>query len=554
MSRSTLPPLPGEPPVKVVFETSDPGADAQQLLMANQGALGQFQSKARQSRELSGNPIATMQGTLPGGGRVRSSYNNGQETLYVKLDPVRPGEESNPQVTPPLPPPPPFLAIDVIFNNALFDVGMIYSYATTTVSGTPDAPPGTPADEQPNFTQIATYPAPDHSDFLDTDFQTGGPFSVMFDNIPALGDSWTTGGIVATFPDPYDQIVAANLASGFHAHVASGAAGQFIAVYEFQNGRHTGGFGGGSSTQYVYARELWQRSAPPGGTAPARRNFFDHREYYDLLTVVGVRADPDGKPYEADSLGHTTDKRLTPLVLGAAQIVTRKVTYAAGTSEGMLGHCFLAQPQQPPTPGVDPEEMTFDVYVEAMNVRQRNTIPTARPGSVFAVDDSSMIYNNQPNVKWRLNVRELLNGQKLVQVNLAAEGRSHKFQSSLGAPPGPSPTTEVSSTILPTAREQSWIFAAEANWEDTHPDGPPADPHAKDSSDKPSMGNLLWLMEDELGGMIITSVDGPSPLPRAVPDHPVWTQGIDAMKKIATIKWTPSKDGIKPGTVTVIIL
>jgi hypothetical protein len=61
-------------------------------------------------------------------------------------------------------------------------------------------------------------------------------------------------------------------------------------------------------------------------------------------------------------------------------------------------------------------------------------------------------------------------------------------------------------------------------------------------------------MEDELGGRIITDISGPSGPPRKVYFFPEWTEGLDAMKKIATVKWTPSKDGIAPGKVKVTIL
>lgn len=99
---SKLPALPGDTPTKVVIAGTEPGSPAsQRLYHDNQGEIGRFQSKARQSREISGNAVSYMQQVMTNGGLMRYAYNNGQETLLVLLTPPEVGAASTPPPAPP---------------------------------------------------------------------------------------------------------------------------------------------------------------------------------------------------------------------------------------------------------------------------------------------------------------------------------------------------------------------------------------------------------------------------------------------------------------------
>lgn len=130
----TVAPEQGEGPTK--RRTSQPNqrsAEEQRLLDQYAGQITHFHAAARQQRQISEQPGFSMNGRLPNGGRMRYSWNNGQEMLTVDVVPPKPK-----RVPPPQPPRPgtvvvPFLAIDVLFEADPYLTGDVYGS---------NAPPG----------------------------------------------------------------------------------------------------------------------------------------------------------------------------------------------------------------------------------------------------------------------------------------------------------------------------------------------------------------------------------------------------------------------------
>ena len=199
MSNSRLPPKPGETPTKVVLHGTDPGDPAAiQLYNELRGQITRFHSKARQSREISGQPQVTMQQALPGGGRMRYVYNGGQEQLHVTVHPTRgtteEGEEpTREQVTTPV------LAVDVLFDPEQFEIGSVHQVRQATIHH-PAEPPRT----------VVTYEAYNYSYNLDQ-WNT---------NAGRNADDYSETTVTLTFPGPGGNM----MESGFSSLGAANAA------------------------------------------------------------------------------------------------------------------------------------------------------------------------------------------------------------------------------------------------------------------------------------------------------------------------------------------
>lgn len=510
MSRSPLPPVPGETPVKVIFETSDPGANAQQLLMDNQGAIGHFQQKARQSRELSGQPQAAMQGSLPGGGRIRSVYNNGQESLYVRLNPVG-GEEPIPIDEPKyLPPPVPHLAIDVLFNSDRYLVADVYAHSDTdpgeptvevdVFSGTrdPSMVPGDPPFSE-GATRTETYGAGDNGEYWAL---------AKFTEQLALPNPYT-------FEDP----------PGTHWSVVTTASW-------VQLTRTDGGHWGPLDTRYdpdTGGSSIWAMTeftttstiTTPG--VSVRVITHDTMESFDVVNIAGLVGDPENKPYEAHSAARSTDDRILRAVdLSAIQTIQRMVdAHDTEALDGITGIGFLAKPFQDVIPGEQsPDPTIIDVYLATDNNSKANENPGLE-GSTVDGDDASFTYGTGAGLEFRIRAREYTYeavGAVMVDTEIGQKKQHDQIAPTavIGAP-----------TYTPRVeRERDWAFAAVKGWVDLG--GEPADPTAD------GMGK-------KLDDTVATNHDaGAAPEDRKIFDQPEWAKKVTEMVKVARITWHPS--------------
>lgn len=120
MSRDRLPPVPGWAPTKVVFDGVKPGSpEAQALYLEFQGPINRFHAKARQAVQTSEQQGFGMHQKLPNGGMMRYSFNHGQETIHVQVEPEIVVVAKKPKKPKPKPKPK-FLAIDVLIDARVY--------------------------------------------------------------------------------------------------------------------------------------------------------------------------------------------------------------------------------------------------------------------------------------------------------------------------------------------------------------------------------------------------------------------------------------------------
>jgi hypothetical protein len=525
---SKLPAEFGETPSKVVFIGVGDQQDAQRLYRALAGTINAFHIKARQNRDISGQTGSSMQQALPDGGQLRYVYNMGQETMYVRLQ----GRVVKQILSVPegkLLASSPLLAVDVLISPRTFKIGDINSFRKETIPGVPDNPGGDPQD-QPNFMLIYTreqafepYRADDSYWHY---YNIGkGSVTVNLTGLGYLGDGHHSYGADGYFADPGD------IANRQPANVSvAGGMGetQFIMIYDWAHA---------NSDESWYAVDrpiydtqwscstIYQRFRKPGGSdggGTVRKDQNDKRTYYNLWDVVGARVEPPGSsaPYEADSLGNTTDKRLDPLTEAAKVITVERALKFTDGPKPWLGAGFLAQTLSPINPGIPPDKVVIDIYVAQTNVTQSNTPAGALQSSEFMKDDSSMNWDNdRQQVRLTVNAREIIDGNpQIVQVNLTTEGQIELtgFVDGNGK------------RIVPRAREISWRFAAMTGWTDTG--GDPADPNAE------HMGELLDTSDE-----ILVDAEPVRPVPHEIFDHIEWDAAITTMTKVATVEWHPTE-------------
>lgn len=547
MSSGLLPTEFGDTPTKVVLTGASALSSGQQQVIYSQiaGEVQAFISKARQNRLISGASVSNMQQARPDGGQLRYQYNNGIETVFVGLTAreVAYGRALPP--TFPQLPVPPLLAIDVLVRPLQQLVGDINSYRYTTLPGKPDNDGGDPSN-QPNFAQFyhrdeAVEYFPDSS-FWNYYDKNSGTITVNWGpGIAYLGGSSYTFGPGVPDYDPATEIKGHHPA-GTHAD-ATGADWNYIFVYAWQSARSDAGFGPKPNI-YLYwdCVAAWSRTAPAGSGQQVRVDQNEKRTYYNMLDVVGAQVQPEGSndpPYEADSLGMTTDPRLVPIMDGARVVIERKLTIADSAPHPWMGAGFLAKPLKDFVAGQTPPKVPIDIYAAQTNVLQRNTQSSAQPNSLFGVDDVGMTWSMDPlELVFEIQVRELVDvSPYVVQVNLKGEGKVVRTGFSSGN----------GTTYLATAREQSWRFAATGGWKDTKTD--PADPDGVNAEGSPAMGKLLD--STDVTSRTVATI---TPAPRKILDHVVWTAGIAGMTKIASIVWEPTAEPHQHGKAKITLL
>lgn len=586
MSRSPLPPVTGEVPTKVIFSTSDPGTDAQQLLAEHAGSIKQFQVKARQQRELSGSPFATMMGRLPGGGRVRSVYNNGQEQLYVDLNPGG-GEAPEP---PPIPVPmrgTPQLAIDVVFEPSLYPAEDLFHRHVTEVAGTGGVPGnyGTwrLVTLVPTIRAILTAAYPQALDyFIDDghggstikhdghlDYAAGGELVQWGENPEIL----TVMGSASSDPDDFQYELNRrgfstayekdNLSDpafvaqydGSLAAITASAAGRMSATWAiiWQQGSLTWTYPSGTplgdhgtSGESLSAVEFWYR---PDGEEIV--NIEDKIERFDVRNMVAVIADAENKDtYSVASLGMDTppepdeQKRLKWLDPDDSPDITVTRTldaHEAGGAPGTFGAGFLAQMKHPPF-GTSTEEVVFSIYVASVNSTATNTPPG--PRGAVRIDDPSVTLDVDHDLKLRIRAREFIDTKtKVVKVETLAGTKTTHTETpgdsevtydgagggggggGGGEPPPPGSGGDDSPETV------QWAFAIEDGWVDLG--GEPSDPTAE------KMGTLLVD-----SGPLPRTVVGPEDAADTFYTEVEWKGTIVQMTLIAKLRWQPA---VEPG-------
>lgn len=538
MSNSRLPTNPGETPTKVVLEGTDPGDPAaRQLYNELRGQVARFQGKARQSREISGQPQLNMQQALPGGGRMRYNYNNGQETLRIEVNPTR-GESVEVEPEKRLLPITPVLAIDVLFDPAQFRIGEIHSTDTTTIYH-----PGEPGGVE------VVIPASSYSYVIAAD--NPGTWAEDYAETTITRTFSAMGGNTGTVRGPNDETRFSSTGDAV-AHLNSriaeweASAAEQIAYYE------ANGYFGLTNTATVTYRvasftgpiELFgpwvfqayyetltvessstalKRETPPTPpyTTEKKRQLLETRDYLDVLPVVGLRVDGT-RPYEALSTEKAKDSRLVSLLDNERVTVERTIAFNdPDGGDRFYGAGFCAQPRDPAMPGVDPAELEIEVWIASANVAQRNE-PPGRTSSQWGVDDPDMIYEPSTELSFTIRAREFGDGgYQIVKVETDAQGKIEKFEEG-----------QRVSTSMPTdAQHIEWRFAAAGAWTDSGQE--PAQPETRTSNGIPTMGALL----DELH--MTVEVD-PARVPeRTVPRKPTHNGTVEQMTRVAVIRWKP---------------
>jgi hypothetical protein len=552
---SKLPPEFGETPTKVVFEGVEPGSpEAQLLYMQNMGEISSFQQKARQSRVTSGNSVSSMQQALPGGGQLRYTYNNGQETVHVRLNPVAGKVGTTSEEAAKTQHAEPLLAIDVVFAPSSFMSGDVFSFTQTSRSEATwvweegDPIPVDPHD--PAFYN-ETFGLPDNP--IGGSF--GGPIEYTVGGTTTVVTSINSNRFVgpAGFADmaahpptrnnisvfTYTELILTDNGNYFHDAVNFWPAPANVdppdnkiawclvaaSTYERFEGQ---------------PEPEWHGRLGPPVTVNEKQNVRDQVFYFDTVNLVGCVGDVGGEHparYEAVSVGTSTDPRLIPTTqLGASITVARGGAFADPPPPGAYGASFIAKPRKPIDPTeASPQPTVIDVYVAAQNTIKSNTYP-GKEGLTFEADDADFTYDIKRDLSFTVQVREFIDGGGgyIVRVDPAFQKRKKHFH----APDhDQEPTIEGPSIDSDSERDESWKFAADKGWVDAG--GAPADPaNAK-------MGKLL---ASQAIAKTVVARDVP---PRTVHSAPTFSGSVTAMTKVATIEWTPPSEEHKNGKATI---
>jgi hypothetical protein len=460
---SPLLPRPGQPPVKVIFDNLAHGADGDALYAAHSGAIGQFVQGQRQNAESGVGGFSKTHKDLPGGGRYEYSTNGGQEVVRVKLTQtlVHPQRETTEQVQKGTP----TLLIDVIFDPELYISGDVFSYQQ---SGTGSTEPGQGYIDFPiawtqhviqTHASVEAYyrnhyngsPGVGNGEYI-TDYheiRTG-----QFDGIPFAYNQNGQNGWVEGVNSP-GQVPIAESPPRTALRVSD-----FVYVSISTRRDTTLGFVAGSSSA-VWLLNIWDA---PGGVT--RSNARDQTSYFDFLNVVGLIGDPDKKPYTAISTGAHDNPKLLALTQAPAGVSIVRAIAPSSVPPGTIGVGFLAKPTTALHPGGKPGVTVIDVYVASENSIKANTFPGGQD-LVFSTDDPSFTYSVKRDLRMRVRVRELINGESpfIVRVAPLTTRRVQHFSApEQGAVSFPSlPDTPVDNDA---GRDASWKFGAQSRWID----------------------------------------------------------------------------------------
>lgn len=553
-----LPPAAGAAPTKVVFEGVEPGSpEAQRLLAQNQPTIAHFHAKARQARDLSEQPGASMIQQLPDGGRLRYVYNGGQEAIFVRLNP-RDVPQPQPRQPVELKSNNPVLAVDVLFDPEQFEVGTIYS----TEPGTEHIP-GKPAEEivvlegyEYAYSIDASNYGRNAEDYEETIVtrtfaSTAGNSSYYF--YSSLGDA--QAGLDAFIAESEaetaaDQEYYASL--GYYGYISTSTITVRIAGYTFYQLPVPGFPGYSEYRAYFETLSVSTKTTPllrlepavPDRDEPITRNFLEKRTYLNVLPVVGVRVD-GARPYEALSTEPSQDARLRSLLGDERTTVSRQIAFDDPSGgERFYGAGFCATPRDPAMPGMAPAKFDIEVWIGAADVRQFNDSPGAQ-GDTWGVDSSDMHYEPFTLVEFTIRVREFSDGAyHTIKAAVDAQGKIERYKAPGNGTGSP---TELVSTEKPgDARHVDWWFAANTGWSDGGQE--PAQPERRTSDGAIMMGNLL---DEAAARADVAKAQVPE---RTVPDKPTHDGEVQQLTKVAVIHWTPAAFIGDKGTAEIELL
>lgn len=525
---SKLPPNFGNTPVKVVFEGVEPGSpEAQKLFHQHQGQIQHFHKKARQNRDISQQPGASMQQAMPAGGQMRYTYNLGQETVHVRLAPTKVVEGVSEDKDKPRK----FdvvLAIDVLFDTKPYVAADVTSYEEEVVS---PGSPGSPG---------AAFPA----------------YSTIFDDGPPPPNEQEL--YFRVYGDLVDQTTSYTTSpSGFALLSSLGPTIPTESVSEVDFimawgsiyfNTTLGGYVASVSAHYLVP-------GAPVAVPPTERVVHKHYvrheyEYIEGLIAVGLAVGEPGTDgaYSVKSVGvelgdPDIDSRLQTLAGGdAVRTITRRITIEEPEPR-VSGAGFAARPKTPQGEGFE-----IDVWMGSCNVTKKNAYPDGE-GSTVEEDDPSFEYDATTGVDWTIRLREFVD---VTPHRFHVETETEQRVTTWLPPPAesgggeeeeePDPDAEVEREhdVAPTERQEppeisdmnlwfDWGFAAAEAWEDTG-EGDPTDAQATGSK---LLGNLL---AERAGHSEVAKCDVTD---RALLTEARWNLEFDEMTKVATIKWTP---------------
>lgn len=524
---SKYPARPGEPPVKVVFEGIEPGSpEAQQLFFANQAAIQHFHAKARQNRDISGQAGAHMQQAQRDGGQFRYSYNNGIETVHIKLSPQRIERQLREPPPPELPPIPPTLAVDVLFETPFAELGNVWWYAEKTTTR-----PGTPGE---NYPSVVIYQA--SVEYWQSQFSS----DTIWDEVYAGGTVYGNGpsGTVLGL-EQHDQLVARGPQEPWN----------IMQTYVIMKRHAPPGLGQPYYVTEAFTLTMATRpvNIPPGPPVTVTEKVYTHdqRSFFKTLNLVGAQGNPEGDPekdppYVARTPGESDDGRLVPceeLKIGK-EIERILPPEAPDQPPNFVGAGFLAQPTMPITPGVEPEDTVIDIFVARSDVRQWNERSDAKTSSRFAVDDSSMKYQIEDFPRQvTIRAREFV-GVSPVAIKVTVKAGMKKVLT----PDGEPAVTTFGDSVPP--RPVAWFFAAAPIWQDSGNE--PAEPDTRDGEDRPMMGRLA---KEET--MFVNQDQTRTPPDRVFRTAPKFDKPAEEYARVCRITWTPPKDATGEGEVKI---
>lgn len=521
---SKLPAEPRETPTKVVFEGVDPGsAAAQRLYYENFGDISSFQQKARQSRLISGQPTSSMQQQLPNGGRLTYTFNNGLETIHVKLAPRGSSSTTEPGKKPELVTPPQ-LAIDVLFNPELYETGDVWAFTETTVYH-----PAVPPRVQPDA-RIYSYDG------------SGNPINDELAYALA-GDTDYTGinGTVVKLTDRFNWFIQAEQDLAI---ITPGTAFELTyTLVQYPNTFPFTSFYPPNAVRAIRTYAVAKGRTDPGTpafTTVTKEFTRDQRRFFNGLGVAGAIGDPEGdNPYESKSVDEkedVEDGRLVPCeTIKQGPAITREIVFGDGASRRYIGIGFLALPTVPITPGAKPVKTVIDLYLGSANSKVKNTQDTATKEAKFGTDDSSFQYDVDQKLSGDVRVREFRDQSPIAVKVSVKSNMARSFPQFNYAP---------SYVVSDPDRTFEWYFAATPTWVDGGAE--PADINAVDANGRPTMGDLLEMFSftDILAAKV-------SPVDRKVYSKPEWPKDVAAMTKICRIEWTPADTPNTKGKATI---
>lgn len=569
MSNKPLPPRVGDPPTKVIFEGVPAGSqEARNLLLRYQGEIRRFHAAARQSVEISGQPGHAAHRSLPDGGELRYANNYGQETITVRLRAQQKVVKTSREQQQKVDTFEPVLAVDVLFDNAIYMVGDVTSYTIEDVPGDP----GEPADPFPPEDQWVELFAQDDPPFSPDDpLPEGSPLGPGDQPSTEPSHYYRASGVLDGMIGPYTVTpTGLSLLTSVDIDGDSVSETEFTLVY----GAPYFDASSAPSGTHVVVPFGWTVPGASMGTEPTpgyQKSVYvrDTYEMYDILNVVGLRieATEGEQMHEAISTGGQVGDRVVRLSGGSASVSVSRELTIEDPDPRAVGEGFLIRARGPSVSGTPSEDVVIDVYVASVNLSKENAYPDAE-GATFEADDPSFEYGLHDSAAWTIRVREFTSGPPAsVRVDTFTETRTQHFTAPDGGGgpgpdpgggeegggeegggggddivQGPEPTIPGPLEVEPGDRTSSWAFAATSSWVD-NPVNEPASPTPIEEN---SMGHLLTSASGT------TTVAGPDPLGREIPTAVEWGAGIAGMTKIATIVWTPPERAEEHGTAQII--